>query len=61
MSVTPKPMNPASAPTEVLRDSDSLTTDELRGGTTGNHVRYILIFSLAGALIALGAAWFWVK
>ena len=54
------PVNPASQPTDVLREAENLTVDEVRGGTTGNKVRYVLIFSLAGALVALGAAWIWV-
>lgn len=33
--------------------SQKRTTEEVRQGHTGDHVRYILVFSSAGALIAL--------
>ncbi len=61
MQDSPEPINPATAPTDVLRDPEDLTTDEVRGGTTGHNVRYVLIISLAGAFIALAAAWVWVS
>lgn len=39
----------------------SLTTEEVRQGHTGDHVRYILIASIAGAVImmAIVAAYFY--
>jgi hypothetical protein len=33
--------------------SQTRTTEEVRQGHTGDHVRYILLFSSAGALIVL--------
>ena len=36
------------------------TSDEVRQGTTGHNVRYVLAISLLGTLIALTAAWYWV-
>jgi hypothetical protein len=40
---------------------ETLTTDEARQGVTGHNVRYILLVSLVGALIAGGVAWAWVS
>ena len=47
-----KPLPPGQ-----VTDPEKLTTDEVRQGVTGNGVRYVLILSLAGALIAMAAAW----
>jgi hypothetical protein len=44
-------------PPGQVTDPEKLTTDEVRQGVTGNGVRYVLIFSLAGAIIAMAAAW----
>lgn len=46
-----------SQPTNVVRDPESLTTDEVRQGVTGFGVRYVLFISTAAALVALVAAW----
>jgi hypothetical protein len=32
-----------------------VSTTEARGGVTGNNVRYVLIFGLGAAVVALGA------
>jgi hypothetical protein len=40
--------------------AEDKTTDEVRQGTTGQNVRYVLVISLVGTLIALTAAWYWV-
>ncbi len=37
------------------------STDHARQGVTGHNVRYVLAFSLAGVLILLAVAWFWVS
>ena len=39
---------------------EDLTTDDVRQGATGHNVRYVLVFSLAGALVALGLTWAWI-
>lgn len=36
------------------------STDEVRQGTTGHNVRYVLAISLVAALAALAVAWVWV-
>lgn len=41
-------------------DPEDKTTDEVRQGTTGHNVRYVLAISLTAALVGLTAAWFWV-
>ncbi|MEY4270642.1 MAG: hypothetical protein RLZZ58_1858 [Pseudomonadota bacterium] len=38
-------------------DHDVLTPDEARGGTTNHNVRYVLAFSLGGAILIMSAAW----
>ena len=47
-------------PPGQVTDPDLLTTNEVRQGETGNGVRYVLILSLAGALIAMGVAWMFI-
>jgi hypothetical protein len=42
------------------KDPESLTTDEVRGGETGHGVRYMLMFSLGAALIAMAIAWVFI-
>ena len=42
------------------KDPEALTIDEVRQGETGHGVRYMLMFSLAAALIALAMAWVFV-
>lgn len=38
-------------------DEIHLTTDEARGGTTPHIVRYVLLFSLVLAILALSMVW----
>lgn len=38
-------------------DEVRLTTDEARGGTTPHIVRYVLLFSLLLAIVALTLVW----
>jgi len=40
--------------------SEDLTTDDVRQGTTGHNVRYVLLASLVGAFVALGVTWAWI-
>jgi len=47
----------ASEPTDNVKDPEDLSTDEVRQGTTGHGVRYVLIISLATSLVALAIAW----
>ncbi len=42
---------PGADPT--LRDPETLTTDQVRQGETGTGLRYVLIFSMIAAFIAL--------
>jgi len=42
----------------TMRDAESLTVDEVRGGETGTGLRYVLIFSMAAAVIALAIVFF---
>src|SRR3954464_14003158 len=44
-------------PPGQVTDPNTLTTDEARQGVTGFGVRYVLAFSLGGALMALVVAW----
>ena len=39
--------------------ADEISTNDVRGGVTGNGVRYVLGISLAGAVVAL-AALYWL-
>jgi hypothetical protein len=52
-------MEPRSAelPPGQVKDPNSLSADEARQGVTGFGVRYVLAFSLGGALMALVVAW----
>jgi len=55
--------NPFDAPPDMSappKDPENLTVNEVRQGATGNGVRYVLMFSLSAALIALAAAWVFV-
>lgn len=47
----------ASAPP---KDPETLTVNEVRQGETGHGVRYMLMFSLSAALVALVVAWAFV-
>ena len=64
MDITPErsvsPATHASDPTNVTKDPEDLSTDEIRQGETGNGMRYVLGVSLAAALIGLGLAWVFV-
>ena len=42
------------------KDPEALTVDEVRQGETGHGVRYMLMFSLGAAVIALAIAWVFV-
>ncbi len=42
------------------KDPEALSTNEVRQGETGHGVRYMLIFSLGAAVVALAAAWVFV-
>ncbi len=42
------------------KDPEALTTDEVRQGETGHGVRYMLMFSLGAAIVALAIAWVFV-
>ena len=56
-----KPFDPpAVMSTPPPRDPEELTATDLRQGATGMGVRYVLMFSLSAALIALAAAWVFV-
>jgi len=57
-----KPANGAfgRAGAAPAKDPEALTVDEVRQGETGHGVRYMLMFSLAAALIALAIAWVFV-
>lgn len=52
-----KPANPMATPP---KDPEALTTDEVRQGETGHGVRYMLMFSLGAAMVALAIAWVFV-
>lgn len=52
-----KPFDPPPDMSAPPRDPKSLSVNEVRQGVTGNGVRYVLMFSLSAALIALVAAW----
>ncbi len=43
--------------TNQVKDPEDLSVEEVRQGTTGHGVRYVLGISLAAALIGLGLAW----
>ena len=43
--------------TNVTKNPEDLSTDEIRQGVTGHGVRYVLAISLGAALIGLGLAW----
>lgn len=51
-----EPLDMATPP----KDPEDLTVTEVRQGATGMGVRYVLMFSLSAALIALAAAWVFV-
>jgi hypothetical protein len=44
-------------PPGQVTDPNALSVDEARQGVTGFGVRYVLAFSLGGALMALVVAW----
>ncbi len=46
--------------TNVTRDPEKLTVNEVRQGETGHGVRYVLMASLSAALIGLAVAWVYV-
>jgi hypothetical protein len=47
------------APANNTRPTKEISTNDVRGGITGNGVRYVLWISLVGAVIALVAVyWF---
>ena len=48
-------------PPGQVTDPEKLTTDEVRQGVTGNGVRYMLIVSLGGGLLALAGVWLFVS
>ena len=50
----------ASVQGGAVRNAEELSTDEVRGGATGTGLRYVLIVSLAGTVVALAAIWVWV-
>jgi hypothetical protein len=56
MQDTMEPRTTELPPGQVT-DPNTLTTDEARQGVTGFGVRYVLAFSLGGALMALVVAW----
>ncbi len=43
---------------ETEEPETELSTDKARAGVTGHHVRYVLAFGLAGAIIAFAALLF---
>jgi hypothetical protein len=47
----------ASQPTDMVREPEEMTTDEVRQGVTGHGVRYVLMISLGTSLVALAIAW----
>ena len=55
-----KPFDPPPDMSAPPKDPENLTVNEVRQGVTGNGVRYVLMFSLSAALIALAAAWVFV-
>jgi hypothetical protein len=48
-------MPPLAEPEEL--DEESATTNKIRQGVTGHNVRYVLLLSLAGAVLAFIAAY----
>ncbi len=61
MDITPERGSSASSDhpdaTNITRNPEDLSTDEIRQGVTGNGVRYVLAISLGAALVGLGLAW----
>lgn len=55
-----KPFDPPPDMSAPPKDPEDLTVNEVRQGVTGNGVRYVLMFSLSAALVALAAAWVFV-
>jgi hypothetical protein len=48
----------------LVHDNQSTTqivTDDVRGGTTGHGVRYVLGLSLVGAVVALIVAYYFLR
>lgn len=55
-----KPFDPPPDMSAPPKDPETLTVNEVRQGETGHGVRYVLMFSLSAALVALVAAWVFV-
>jgi hypothetical protein len=56
-----KPAHTDTAPPPhdpTMRDAESLTVDEVRGGETGTGLRYVLIVSMVATVIALAIIFF---
>jgi hypothetical protein len=56
-AVMTKPFDPPPDMSAPPRDPENLSVNDVRQGATGMGVRYVLMFSLSAALIALVAAW----
>ena len=55
-----KPFDPPADMSTPPKDPEELTATDLRQGATGTGLRYVLMFSLSAALIALAATWVFV-
>lgn len=55
-----KPFDPPADMSTPPKDPEDLTVTQVRQGVTGMGVRYVLMFSLSAALIALAAVWIFV-
>ena len=55
-----KPFDPPADMSTPPKDPEELSVTEVRQGVTGVGVRYVLMFSLSAALIALAAVWVFV-